>query len=169
MQQWRHMNIIASQITVPSFDRLFMLTIKKTPKLCVTGPLWGEFTSGFPSQRASNAESFPMWWHHHEETVECLSCMVFIRVTKSFLIPAIKSLVPGRCGSNFKIVIYEHILLIQIMSTSCEITLRGMPENMCDDKSTLVQVVAWCHQAPSHYLSQCWLWSVSPYGITRPQ
>ena len=32
--------------------------------------------------------------------------------------------------------------------------------------STLVQVMAWCHQAPSHYLNQCWLliskilWSV---------
>ena len=23
--------------------------------------------------------------------------------------------------------------------------------------STLVQVMAWCHQAPSHYLNQCWL------------
>ena len=23
--------------------------------------------------------------------------------------------------------------------------------------STLAQVMAWCHQAPSHYLSQCWL------------
>ena len=22
--------------------------------------------------------------------------------------------------------------------------------------STLVEVMAWCHQAPSHYLSQCW-------------
>ena len=25
--------------------------------------------------------------------------------------------------------------------------------------STLVQVMAWCHQAPSHYLSQCWYMS----------
>ena len=24
-----------------------------------------------------------------------------------------------------------------------------------DDKSTLVQVMAWCHQAANHYLSQC--------------
>ena len=29
--------------------------------------------------------------------------------------------------------------------------------------------MAWCHQAPNHYLSQCWPRSVSPYGITRPQ
>ena len=32
--------------------------------------------------------------------------------------------------------------------------------SMCvleDIESTLVQVMAWCHQAPSHYLIQCWL------------
>ena len=36
-------------------------------------------------------------------------------------------------------------------------------------KSTLVQVMAWCHQATSHYLSQCWPRSMPPYGFTRPQ
>ena len=41
--------------------------------------------------------------------------------------------------------------------------------NMTDDQSTLVQVMAWCHQATSHYLSQCWPRSLTPYGITRPQ
>ena len=25
-----------------------------------------------------------------------------------------------------------------------------------DNKSTLVHVMAWCHQAPSHYLNRCW-------------
>ena len=29
--------------------------------------------------------------------------------------------------------------------------------------------MAWCHQATSHYLSQCWHRSMSPYGVTRPQ
>ena len=36
-------------------------------------------------------------------------------------------------------------------------------------KSTLVQIMAWCHQATSHYLSQCWPRSMLPYGMTRPQ
>ena len=44
-----------------------------------------------------------------------------------------------------------------------------MPQDLTDDKSTLVQVMAWCRQATSHYLSQCWLSSLSPYGIARPQ
>ena len=30
--------------------------------------------------------------------------------------------------------------------------------------STLVQVMAQCHQAASHYMSQCWSRSMSPYG-----
>ena len=38
-----------------------------------------------------------------------------------------------------------------------------------DLESALVQVMAWCHQARSHYLSQCWPRSMWPYGITRPQ
>ena len=42
-----------------------------------------------------------------------------------------------------------------------------MSLDLTDDKSTLVQVMAWCHQATSHYLSQCWPRSLSPYGITR--
>ena len=35
--------------------------------------------------------------------------------------------------------------------------------------STLVQVMAWCRQATSHYPSQCWPRSLSPYGVTRPE
>ena len=41
--------------------------------------------------------------------------------------------------------------------------------DLTDEKSTLVQVMAWCRQATSHYLSQCWPRSLLPYGVTRPQ
>ena len=44
-----------------------------------------------------------------------------------------------------------------------------MPLDRTDDKSTLVQVMAWCHQATSHYLNQCWPRFMSPCGVTRPQ
>ena len=44
-----------------------------------------------------------------------------------------------------------------------------MPQNLTDDKSTLVQVMAWCRHATSHYLNQCWPRSSTPYGVTRPQ
>ena len=44
-----------------------------------------------------------------------------------------------------------------------------MAMDLIDGKATLVQVMAWCRQATSHYLSQCWPRSLSPYGIIRPQ
>ena len=44
-----------------------------------------------------------------------------------------------------------------------------MSQNLIDEKSILVQVMAWCHQTTSHYLSQCWPRSMLPHGITRPQ
>ena len=37
------------------------------------------------------------------------------------------------------------------------------PPNPTDDKSTLAQVMAWCHQVTNHYLSQCWPTSISSY------
>ena len=43
-----------------------------------------------------------------------------------------------------------------------------MPQALTDDKSTLVQAMAWCRQVPSHYLNQCWPRSPTPYGVTRP-
>ena len=47
-----------------------------------------------------------------------------------------------------------------------EIVLRWMAQNFANEKSTLVQVMAWCRQAPSHYLSQCWPRSMLPYDVT---
>ena len=52
---------------------------------------------------------------------------------------------------------------------SHEIALRWMPLDLTDDKSTLVQVMAWCRQATSHYLSQCSPRSMSPNGVTGSQ
>ena len=65
--------------------------------------------------------------------------------------------------------IFKFILLLDILSTSFEICHKWVPLNPVDDKSALVQVMAWCRQAPSHYLNQCWPRSLMPYGITRPQ
>ena len=45
---------------------------------------------------------------------------------------------------------------------------RWMWLDLTDEKSTLVQVMAWCRQATSHYLSQCWPSFLSPYDVTRP-
>ena len=61
------------------------------------------------------------------------------------------------------------VLLIGIFRSSHDNAFRWMSESFTEDKSTLVQVMAWCHQATRHYMKQYWPRSVSSYGITRPQ
>ena len=79
------------------------------------------------------------------------------------------SLASGRPGCHFKTAIFNLVLLIGIFTLSNHNALRWVPRDLTDDKSTLVQVMAWCHQATNHYLGQCWPSSMSPYGVTRPQ
>ena len=79
------------------------------------------------------------------------------------------SLAPGKFEWNFRYLILQIISVIDGWGISCELALRWMSRDLTDDKSTLVHVMAWCRQAASHYLSQCWPRSLSPYGITRPQ
>ena len=81
----------------------------------------------------------------------------------------INSLAPGRPGCFFKMAIFNLVLSIGILTSSDDNPLRWMPWDLTDNKSTLVQVMAWCRQATSHYLSQCWPSSMSPYGVTRLQ
>ena len=81
----------------------------------------------------------------------------------------LNSLAPGRFQQNFRKVIFKLISVTDRWVISCKIALRWMPLDLADDKSTLVQVMAWCCQTTSHYLSQCWPRFMSPYGVTRPQ
>ena len=81
----------------------------------------------------------------------------------------VNSLAPGRRARNFKIIIFKLIPWTDISGAACKIVVRWIPQNSIDDKSTLVQVMAWCRQATSHYLSQRWARSMLPYGITRPR
>ena len=76
---------------------------------------------------------------------------------------------PWEILCDFENVIFNLALLIDIFKSSYDNVLRWMPQNLTDDKSTLVQVMAWCRQATSHYLNQCWPRSPMPYGVTRPQ
>ena len=65
--------------------------------------------------------------------------------------------------------IFKLISVTDGWGISGKIALRWMALDLTDDKSTLVQVMAWCRQATSHYLIQCWPRFMSPYGVTRPQ
>ena len=81
----------------------------------------------------------------------------------------INPLAPGKFDWNFRYVIFKRISVIDGCGKSCEIDLWWMPLDLTDEQSTLVQVMAWCCQATSHYLSQCWPRFLSPYDVTRPQ
>ena len=68
--------------------------------------------------------------------------------------PILNSLVPGRF--EWKICIGNLQDNFDVWCISCEIVCRQMSLDLTSDKSTLVQVMAWCRQATSHYVSQCW-------------
>ena len=69
----------------------------------------------------------------------------------------------------FRKVIFQLILVTDGCDMSFEIVLLWMSLYLTDNKSASVQAMACCHQATSHYLSQCWPRFTPPYGVTRPQ
>ena len=88
-----------------------------------------------------------------------------MRLSHAPSIGPFNSLAPGRSSCDFKNLIFNLALLIGIFKSSSENILRWMPQDLTDDKSTLVQVMAWCRQATSHYQKQCWPRSPKPYDI----
>ena len=56
----------------------------------------------------------------------------------------VNSLAPGRFQINFRQVISKLTLVNGGWGISYGISLRWMPLDLTDDKSTLVQVMAWC-------------------------
>ena len=64
-------------------------------------------------------------------------------------------LAPGRLGCDLKM----QFSIFLYWFVSSDILMIMSPDEwqvLTDNKSTLVQIMAWCHQAPCHYLSQCW-------------
>ena len=81
----------------------------------------------------------------------------------------LRSHMRGAVAGGFWYVIFNLILVIDGWGICCDIALIWMSIDFTDDLSALVQVMAWCHQATSHYLSKCWPRSLSLYGVTRPE
>ena len=99
----------------------------------------------------------------------------------NIMVHTLNSLAPRRSQINFREVHFKLILVIDDWGISgeivltltpqdlTEIVLTLTPQDLTDDKSILVQVVAWCRQATIHYRSQCWHSYPPPYGVARPQ
>ena len=94
---------------------------------------------------------------------------IFIVCSKQFSMSKVISLAPGRCDYDLIVVLFKLITRIDILNIPYKTVLRWMLQYLIGVLSTLVQVMAWCCQAISHYLSQCWPRSMSPYCVTRPQ
>ena len=122
-----------------------------------------------PTRRACNRKlgkmkKFSIWKIHH-----AVYSWTTIRYKIHVLLICFNPLAPGRFKVNFRWVIFKLILVVNGWGISCETALIWMSLDHIYGKSILVQVMAWCRQATSHYLSQCWPRSMSPNGITRPQ
>ena len=98
----------------------------------------------------SNRTEISFWWNIHRREI-------------------VNPLAPGKFEWNFRYLIFQIISVTDGWGISCELALRWISLDLTDDKATLVQVIAWCRQATSHYLGQCSPRSLSPYGVTRPQ
>ena len=70
-------------------------------------------------------------------------------------------------GTVMKSEIFKLIKQHSSLGTPCELAPRRMLQILTDKKSTLAQVMAWCRQATSHYLSQRSPSFLSPYGVIR--
>ena len=68
------------------------------------------------------------------------------------------SLAPGRFERNLRKVIFKLILMIGGWGIFCKIALRWMSMDLTDDKSTLVQVMAWCCENFVVWIKFQWFW-----------
>ena len=120
------------------------------------------------------SEADLVYLHVFIMTVVLQTILPFARCSQIFMLQYLNaytfnSLAPGRSECDSKNVIFNPVSLIGIFRSSHDNAFRWMPQDLTDDKSTLVQVMAWCRQATSHYLSQCSLSSLSAYCVARPQ
>ena len=65
--------------------------------------------------------------------------------------------------------ILSTVFLAENSSIFIWVSLKCVYGGLIDDKSTLVEVMAWCYLAPSHYLDQWWQRSTISHAITRPK
>ena len=81
--------------------------------------------------------------------------MNYMKDKETFTFHVINSLSPRRFEGNFIEVNFKLGFMINGSSISVEIDIRLILLDLTNEKSTLVQVMAWCRQATSQYLSKC--------------
>ena len=107
------------------------------------------------------------WWVAENEICRGLSTPPQCAIHCQWFNQTVNLLAPGGFDYSNKFENFKLISVINILSKFCEIAIGWMSQILTDHKSILVQVMAWCRQATSDYLSQCWPRSLSPYDVTR--
>ena len=84
---------------------------------------------------------------------------------------AFKILKPEQNGHPFSDDIFKWGFLNEKSCILIDISPKFVPRDPINIKLSLLQIMAWCHQAASHCLNQYWhiLIYVTIYGITGPQ
>ena len=118
---------------------------------------------GFPFLAKALPSMIKVYRKHNKYTYVDMRRLLWMKLDKTLFITSlihIADLHISRLSNAVKLILQfwylEHFLWNG---------LRWALQSPIDDKSTLVQVMAWCHQATSHYMSQCWPISMLPYGI----
>ena len=92
-------------------------------------------------------------------------------VSQFFCPHCVNSLAPGRFWMKFLVTNFQTNFSNWWLSYFMwhDIALKWLSLDLTDDKSALILLMVWCPQAARYFLSQCWLKSMSPFGVTRPQ
>ena len=92
-----------------------------------------------------------VWWYIYIYIYICTDIWNHLKWSNGN--ESIHLLAHGRCSWNLKSVIFKFIPIIDKLGISCEIAPRWMPQDLTVNQSSLVQVMAWCCWATSHYLT----------------
>ena len=116
-----------------------------------------------------------IWWI----TISCNECVIFFGLrnknVRSFNVSctysAVRSVGLTPCSLIKMAVILQKTFSKEYLTWKCfELNFIDICSCVSNGgKSTSVQVMSWCHQAPRHYLKQCCQRSKMSHGFTRLQ
>ena len=104
----------------------------------------------------SHHQCFTWWWNRIKAFSIHLALCAENTAQATFLHRGSETLMPWHMGDMDAILqLYFSKSVYELIYCALSEKLI-IAENPVNNKSTLILVMAWCHQAPSHYLSQCW-------------
>ena len=125
VQKWKGKSINFTQFLQICAVFLFSFFFKELVNTLVWHP-----ASSYPDKCAWN-----LWWYNR-----------WCNMDRFYFF---YSLDPGKFEWNFRCVIVKQLLVIGGWGISYEVALIWMSLGFADNQSSLVQVMAWCHQATS--------------------